>query len=113
MKNLIEVASNKALNEIIETAIKQAIILQVKANREYAIQKELESKGKKYNYMAKHIYEQGAHGCCEILWKFFGGYGYQHHNAIAKICECKDDGMLGSDCQDYVQMYIDTFEAWY
>lgn len=112
MKNLVELTTNKLLNEIVDTAVRQALIQQVKCNEEYEKQREPEDAGQPFNFTVSHILREGAHHTCEVLWKIFGGYPYEHHNAIEKIAARGNNSHhLGYDCRDYVEMYMEALEA--
>jgi Ribonuclease G/E len=110
MKNFMELMANKAMNEIIDTAVREALKLQVKANVEYAKQKELELSGKPFDFTKKHILEEGSHAVCEVLWRTFGGLGIDSINAIEKIARENKSNILGYDCQDYVSLFLEVFE---
>ena len=111
MTNIIEITTNKLLNEIVEEAVRQAVRQQSNANKEYDKQKELEQTGKPFNFTQKHLMEEGSHACCQILQTIFGGYPYQHFAAIEKIVNENKSDILGYDCQDYVTLFVEAYEA--
>lgn len=111
MKNLVELSTNKLLNEIVDTAVRQALIQQIKCNEEYEKQKKLEQAGQPFNFTVSHILREGAHHTCEVLWKVFGGYPYEHHNAIEKIAAGDKGPYIGYDCRNYVEMYMEALEG--
>lgn len=111
MKNLVELATNKVMNEMVEQAIREAARLQSKANKEYNKQKELQEAGEKYDFTVKHHMEEGARAVCQILWKIFGGYPYQSIRAIEKIAQENASEILGYDCRDYIELFTEAFEG--
>ncbi len=110
MKNLTEVATNKVLNEMVDAAVREAVKLQVEANKERAKQKTFEMTGEHYAYTAAHKLEQGVKAVCEVLWKIFGGCTADSIWAINKIVMENNSEILGYDCQDYIQLFICAFE---
>jgi hypothetical protein len=109
--NFVEIATNNMLNEIVDTAVRQAVILQCKANKEYKKQKSLELAGEPYNYTTKHQIEEGVSAVCHVLWKIFGSYPAKIISTIEKITEDNNNDIFGLDCQDYTELFIKAFNA--
>lgn len=111
MIDLVRASVNRVLNKTINTAICEAISLQLKANEEYKAQKRKETAGEPYNYMAVHAYRAGVAAVCQVLQEMFGGLPIDSIRTIEKIVkENKNDTSLGYDSRDYVRMFIETFE---
>lgn len=110
MKNLIEVVTNKLLNEVVDTAVREAVKLQKKANDEYAKQCELRDNSQPYSFTMKHTLCEGVGAVCDVLWRIFGGYPIDSINAIEKIASANESQTLGYDCQDYVALFVDALE---
>lgn len=109
MRDLIGAITNKMLNEIVDETVREALKLQVKANKEYAKQKSLEESGEPYNYKLKHTLEEGVRGLCEVLWTTFGGCTADSMAVIREIADQNDSDHLGYDCQDYVSLFMEAF----
>lgn len=110
MKNLIELAANKTLHDLIDTTIREAIVLQKAANGEYAKQVELEAEKKPYNYAAVHALDRGVSALCNVLWRLFGGCTQDSINAIRRIAAENQSEILGHDSRDYIQLFMDAFD---
>jgi len=110
MKDMVELATNKLLNEVTEQAIREALILQRRANEERAAQKKLEDSGEPYNYTRVAILEDGAEACCQVIWKVFGELPIYIISAIRKIAEENNSPYIGRDSQDYIDIFAAAFE---
>ena len=110
MRDMISAVTNKMLNEMVETAIRQAVQLQVKANKEDAKQRELRDSNKPYDFRMKHQMLEGSHAVCEVLWRVYGGYPYQMHKAIEILVDENKSKSLGLDCQDYIALFEDALK---
>lgn len=111
IKNLIEVTTNKLLNDIVDTAVSEALILQQRADREGNKQEELKKAGQLYDYTMKNTIQQGVHAVCEVLWRIFGGCIADSIAAIEKIAAENKSSTLGYDCQDYVALFMEAFNS--
>lgn len=111
MKNMVELATNKVMNEMVEEAIRQAAMLQSKANKEYNKQKALQEAGEKYDFTVKHHMEEGARALCQVLWTLFGGCPMDSISAIEKMVRENESEILGYDCQDYIALFTEAFEG--
>ncbi len=110
VRNLIEVINNKALNEIVDQAVREALRLQLQANKERDNQRLLEEEGKPYDYKRCRIIEDGVRGLCQVLWRVFGGYPIDSIEAIRKIAVENKSDYLGLDSRDYVDLFMEALE---
>jgi hypothetical protein len=111
MKNLIEMAANKTLNEIVDTTIREALILKKEANEERDRQSKLAAKNKPCNFTAAHAFDSGASALCTVLWRLFGGCPADSIDTIRRIVAENQSEILGHDSQDYVGMFMDAFKG--
>jgi len=112
MKNLIKPLTNKMLNEIVGKAVKEATALQAQVNQEAAEQDILRKDNQPYSYMKAHDLEKGVHAVCEVLHTIFGGLPIYTIETIRKVTlENNQNGLIGYDGQDYVEMFTNAFEA--
>ena len=111
MRDLTRIATNKVLNEMVDTAIRQAIMLQIIGNRAGEIQNKLEMDGELYNYSKAAAFREGVAAVCYVLWQLYGGCPADSIVAIERIVakHHKLSDVLGLDCQDYIRLYLDNF----
>ena len=110
MRDLVGVIQSKAFNEIVAQAVREAIMLQVRADKEYDRQRLLEESGADFNYSMKTGLEEGVRALCQVLWRVFGSCPYQSIQAIKKITRENKSDILGYDSQDYVDLFMTAFE---
>ena len=102
MVNLVEVSINRTLNNVIDRAIREALLLELKATEE---------KAQHQNFSASNALRKGVRAICAILQKMFGGLPIDSINAIEKIVRDNEgDSYLGCDSRDYVKLFIETLE---
>lgn len=112
MINIREILINNGLNGLVEEAIRGAVKLQDKANKEYKKQLDLQAAGEKYDFTLKHSFEEGVSAVCQVLWKVFGGYPYQSIQAIRDIVDDNDHiKCLGYDSSDYIKLFLIVFKG--
>lgn len=107
MTNLIEVTTNKILNEMVDQAIREAIHLQRKADTEHKNQCERREAGQEFNFALYHAYVEGARGLGQALQKLFGGYPAHIHRAIEKLSKENHDICCSVD---FVNIFIKALE---
>lgn len=110
MKNLVEMAVNKALNDIVDTTIREAVKLQKEANDLRARVAKVEAKKISQVYDKISALGMGVHALCHVLWRLFGGCPADSIDAIRRIVAENDCTYLGGDSRDYVQLFLDAFE---
>jgi len=106
-----EFEANTKLTKLVEMAIRQALILQRKANAEYAKQKALEDNGELFDFTDTNLLEEGARACCEVLWKVYGDIPMRSISAICKIADNNQSSCLGLDNQDYLALFGEAFRT--
>ena len=106
MENLVETSTNRVLNNMVSRAIREAIILQQKANEEAIIQKQREVAREPYSYMVVHALRDGVRAISHVLQEMFGELPIDCIRAIEIIVEeNKNDTHLGYDSRDYVKLF--------
>ncbi len=110
MRDLVGVIHSKAFHEIVDQAVREAVRLQVHANKEYDRQRLLEESGEDFNYLMKAGLEEGARALCQVLWRVFGGCPADSIEAIRKITRENKSDIPGYDSQDYVDLFMEAFE---
>ena len=85
--NLIETATNKVLNDIVRTAIAQALRLKAAAKEEAENQCKKRDEGKPHSFAGVTRLDAGVRALCEVLWQIIGGYPYETHDAISGLEE--------------------------
>ena len=87
MHNMIELATNKVLNDLVDTTIREAIVLKKAAN------------------------DQGVSALCNVLWRLLGGCPADSVDAIHRIVAENKSEILGHDSQDYIKLFMDAFKG--
>jgi len=107
---LLDITTNKALKIATEQAIKNAIILQKKANRECQQQTKLRRDKKEFSYTVLHEIENGVSIICDVLQSIFGGNRIDIINIIIELTnEHQDDNKFGYDKKDYFDIFITKY----
>lgn len=112
MEDLVNASVNKILNSMVDTAICEAIRLQIAANDEYEKQKQNADAGKPYNFKASNAYRDGVRALGHCLQTLFGDLPVDCIRAIEKIVgNDRGDDALGYDSRDYVKLFREALEA--
>lgn len=110
MKNMVEVATNKMLNDVVDTTIRQALMLQRQANDIRAEQTALRAEGKPYNFLKAATFEGGVRSLCLVLWTVFGGMPIESINAIQQLAEEPANKHLAYESRDCIGMFMEILE---
>lgn len=102
--DMIKMATNKVLNDVIDTAIFEALRLKTRG-KEYAERKRQQNPDQA-DIIGDSYFQEGIHALNEVLWKVFGGYPYEILKTIDKLSE-KYDGYMSAD---FTAEFIKTLE---
>jgi hypothetical protein len=110
MKNLVEVATNKMLNDVVDTTIRQALMLQQGANSIREHQEELLPERRTAPSVRAVALEEGARSLCQVLWRVFGGMPIDSIRAIERLAEEPANKHLAYESRDCIGMFMEILE---
>ena len=95
MHDLAKVATNRILNQMVNCAIRKAILLERTAQESEC----------------PALMRMGVNALVEVLWQVYGGYSADCAIAIQNIvAENEKNDCLGYDSRDYIKMFEEALE---
>jgi hypothetical protein len=112
VRNIIEMATEKAFHDVIEQAIREALILEQRANEARAEAEKLDELHAACAYTKAFGMKEGVGALCQVLQRIFGGPPAHIIQAIQKIAfENATNKYLGRESKDYVSILLTYLEV--